>query len=470
MTPAVPVSGPAGSPAGLQPATPGVQRPAPKVPQAPPKNRHRWILLLIFGLAASVGLVLGARLLARRSSASAENGIPTAKTTRGNLRKTIRLTGVIAARQAATLVAPRLQGRGPGGGGADSQLILIKLAAVGTPVKKGDAVAEFDRQWQLMRVDDRKAEVVQAEAAIAKRQAELAVEMEAERQLVRTTKADLDKAKLDLRTTDIRSAIDAEKMKLAVEEAEARYAQLQQEIKLKEESGTAEVRGLEMKRDSARIDMRRAEVNAERMIMRAPIDGVPVTQMTWRGGTFAQVQEGDQLFPGSSFLQIVDPSVMLVNAAANQAESEQFRLGQTGEIRLDAYPGEVWKGRLVSMGAMAVGSAFGGRGGSRALFVRQVPVRFSIDGRDPRIIPDLSASVSVLLKEEKNTVVAPRAALQREGGEYYVRVKGPSGGWEKRKVKVGLTNDTEAAILSGLREEEEVALAPEISPQDAPAR
>ncbi len=116
----------------------------------------------MLALAVSVGAVLGAKLLVRRSSSTAENGIPTAKIGRGDLRRTTRLTGVISAKQAVMLVAPRLQGRnqGGGGGGGDSQLILIKLAAVGTPVKTAEVVAEVDRQWQLMRVGDGKAEVL----------------------------------------------------------------------------------------------------------------------------------------------------------------------------------------------------------------------------------------------------------------------------------------------------------------------
>src|SRR2546426_8288796 len=144
----------------------------------------------------------------------------------------------------------------------------------------------------------------------------------------------MEKAQLDLKTAEVRSGIDAEKLKLAVEETTARYKQLQAEMALTEASQKAEIRALELKRDRAKIEQRRAEMNADKMIMRAPMDGIPVMQTTFRANQPGQVQEGDQVFPGSLFMQIVEPKVMVLNAAVNQAESQELRMGQKAEIRL----------------------------------------------------------------------------------------------------------------------------------------
>jgi len=413
------------------------------------------MLLIALALLTISGGYVAVKRAGHRSAAGA--GVtPTVRVSRGDLRRSLRIGGAITAKEFATIVAPRLAG-GPKGDPSSNQMILIKMVPPGSRVKKGDTVAEFDRQWQLQRIDDQQAEVVQAEAAIAKRKAELDIDMEAARQSVKGAKADHDKAQLDLKTADIRSAIDAEKLKLAVDEAAARHKQLEEEIRLREASYKAEIRSLEITRDRAKINKARGQTNADKMILRAPIDGVAVSQMTFRGGQFGQVQEGDQLYPGTPFLQIVDTSTMVLNAAANQAESQDLRLGQRADISLDAYPGEVFRGRLVAMGAMASGSIFGVRGGSRALYVRQIPVRFLIDGSDSRIMPDLSASAAVVLEEQKNAVLAPVAALERDNGEYYVRVK-TAGGWEKRRVEVALANNTHAAIKTGLNGNEEVEL------------
>jgi multidrug resistance efflux pump len=415
-----------------------------------------WTLLaLLLGSASYVAL----KRSAARSVAGRAGDVPTARVSRGNLQRILRVSGVIAAQQFAAIVAPRMRGH-QGGDLGGSQLVLLKLAPPGSRVKKEEVVAEFDRQWQMQKIEDQHAEVTQDEAATVKRRAELDVLMQAEEQTVRLAKANLDKARLDLQTAEILSAIDAEKLKLAVEEAAAHYRQVQEEIKLMETSQKAEIRGLEITRDRAAIEMKRAQANAEKMLMRAPIDGIAVAQSIWRSGQFGQVQEGDQLWPGQSFLQVVNPTVMVLNAAVNQAESQAFRLGQRAQIRLDAYPGEVWPGRLLSMGAMAGGSVFGFRGGSRELYVKQIPMRFMIEAQDSRIIPDLSSSATVLLGEEKNALLAPRAAMLEEGGALYVRGKRRDGTWEKRRVELGLANDTQAVVRAGLQKGEEVALLP----------
>ena len=95
---------------------------------------------------------------------------------------------------------------------------------------------------------------------------------------------------------------------------------------------------------------------------------------------------------------------------------------------------------------MAGGSAYGMRGGSRALFVKQIPIRFSIEARDARIIPDLSGSATVLVSSENDALIAPREALEEQDGKTYVRVRRPQGGWERRRVELGLANATHAVV------------------------
>ena len=107
---------------------------------------------------------------------------------------------------------------GGGSSGGDFALVLLGLPNPGGRVKKGDVVAEFDRQYMLNRLDDYKDSVIQAEANIKQKKANLAVSREAHDQQVRIAKSDMEKAKLDLQTLEVVSDIDAEKLKLAAEE------------------------------------------------------------------------------------------------------------------------------------------------------------------------------------------------------------------------------------------------------------
>jgi multidrug resistance efflux pump len=326
-------------------------------------------------------------------------------------------------------------------------LVIVKLAKAGTFVRKGEVVAEFDSQYQLNRQDDFKAWAEQLDAGVKKLQADLAVAKEAYRQLVRVAKADVDKTRLDLKTIEVRSAIESEKFKLAADEAAARYKQMLAEMALFDASQAAQLRAAEMDLEQARIDLQRATVNVERMVLKAPIDGIVVMQSIWRGGDLGQVQQGDQIWPGMFFMQVVDPRSMVVNATVNQVDSDHLRIGMKANVRLDAYPGLILPGHIVGIGAITR------TGGWRASFVKEVPVRLKLDDVDPRLFPDLSASADVLLESERQVTVVPRQAIfyDRDNGRPFV-YRNDVSGWQRAYVDLGLTNHVVSAVRSGIRQ------------------
>lgn len=284
-------------------------------------------------------------------------------------------------------------GRNDGGpAGGEFQLLITKLVPAGLPVKKGATIAEFDRTSQLNRLDDYKASVLQFDASIAKLKASQKIALEAHDSQIENARADVDKAKLDLKTAEVRSAIEVEKLKLALEEAEAKYKQVLGEVALFNESQRAQMRVSEISRELSILALKRVERNIDRMVMKAPMDGIAVMKDIFRGGDFGQIQLGDQVWPGMPFMQIIDPKSMIVNAAVNQVDAEQIRLGMKAVIRLDAYPGVELPGHVIGLGAMTK------PGMARPQFMREVPVRLKIDGVNALLIPDISASADILVE------------------------------------------------------------------------
>jgi HlyD family secretion protein len=151
-------------------------------------------------------------------------------------------------------------------------------------------------------------------------------------------------------------------------------------------------------------------------------------------------------------MKVVNPNSMMLEAKINQAESDDFRLGQTAEIRLDAFPGMVMKAKVFSIGAIATG------GWRQNPYIRSIPLKLAIDGSDSRLIPDLSGSADVVLDQVKNSLIVPRQAVYRQEGKSFVDVK-TAQGFSAREVTVGLTNDTHASILGGLQQGEQIRLS-----------
>ena len=103
------------------------------------------------------------------------------------------------------------------------------------------------------------------------------------------------------------------------------------------------------------------------------------------------------------------------------------------------------------MGAMGVG------GWRENYYIRNIPVRVSIQNADARVIPDLSASADVSLGRKERVLVAPLAAVESEGGKNIVFVK-QQNRFVPRQVELGARNYTQVEILAGLTDGDEVAL------------
>lgn len=334
-------------------------------------------------------------------------------------------------------------------------LVLQNLIKPGSRVKKGDVVAEFDRQNMLNRLDDFRATVAQNQASLKKQKAELELSRKVHEQTIATAKADLDKAKLDIQTTPVLGAIDAERLKLALDEADSRYKQLLNEVKYVDIGEKAQIRASEIELQQAQIELRRVEANADRMLARAAIDGLTVMQSMIRGSEFSQIQQGDQLFPGQFYMQIVDPASMVVNATVNQADVEQIRIGAKAKVRFDAYPDLELPAHIDAIGAITR------TGGFRASYYKEIPVRLKLDKMDPRVIPDLSVSADVIVQREEQAAIAPLESVFRDGPgtRPFVLVRRPGQTeLERREVELGLASNLHVAVRSGLKAGEMVAL------------
>ena len=467
---------------GSEPQTiPTLPVPGPAVvpPKQPAKRRVAiWGILLVVailggGMALYLNTQSGQKALGKGGPPAAV--VPVVAVSLGDLNATVRVSGTVAAQNFAALLAPRIMGSrsgmnrggtdsnfslgsagsgsgGVGGGGPmnDFSLVLMKLADAGLHVKTGDVVGQFDPQMQQQRLDDYKDSVIQTQNSVRKMIANLASIREAHDQTVLTAKANWDKAVLDMQTAPIRSAIQAEEYKLAAEQTEATYKQLLYEASLVIEQQAAQIRVQQLNLDQSAIELKRAEMNVQRMTMKTPMDGIVVMQSIVRNGEFGQIREGDQVFAGQPFMQIVDPTSMVLDATVNQVDAEKLRLGMKCNIRLDAYPDIQMPGTLIGIGALSKTSTF------RASYVGEIPIRLKIERTDPRVIPDLTGSAEIVLNSERDTLLAPREAVFEENGSPFVFLQGPEG-WIRKPVELGLENFTTVAIQSGVQKGDVIA-------------
>lgn len=420
-------------------------------------------------LTSSAGAAGGATLRSARS-ASTGSSARTATTNRTSTRSSGPSASSTLGSDGLGSTSSQIPGAGGGGGGGgtggggrggDFMLQLQSLAPNGSRIAKGEQVAEFDRQYMLLRLDDFKASVEQSESSMKASVATLEMTRKSYEQQILAAKNLVEKSELDMKTIPVRSEIESTRLRLALEEAKANFKQLQEAARYVDIGERASLKISDLDLQASKLELRRAQANADRMVMKAPMDGLVVVQNTFRSGDFGPIQQGDQIYPGMLFMQVVDPSSMIVNASVNQVDVQHLRLGQKAMVRFDAFPDLELPGRVVTIGAITKSA------GVRASFKKDVVVRLRLDRLDPRVIPDLSVSADVVLDEADSATVVPSEALFSDAApaagaaaKPYVMVRTASGAWERRDVQVGLVSNTQTAIVSGVKPGEVVALEP----------
>jgi len=357
---------------------------------------------------------------------------------RRDFSQSLRLNGITQASRSFVVLAPKLEGAQVG------SMVITKLAPAGTHIKKGDFLVEFDPQAQTKDYLEKKGAYESLVGQVAQKRAEEAIASSKDDTAMKQAEDELKRAQLELQKNEIVSRIDAEKNQEALDEAQATLKQLKETYQLKRAAAAATIRIQEIQRDRALEAMRYAQGNAAKMVVHSPMPGVVVYNTIWLGGRMGTVQQGDQVRPGVPFLQVVDPSQMEVRVQLNQVDLLKVHAGQHAEMHLDAYPGMTLPAVLEEISPL-------GHTGQFTEAVRTFTASFSVQGTDPRLLPDLSAALDLDLGTQKKVLVVPWQSIGMEAGHSFVWLK-TRVGFEKRSVETRSRNDLEAVVNSGLSE------------------
>lgn len=371
---------------------------------------------------------------------------------RDSFRQILRLSGTVEAVESRIVKAPRLAGQMSG------TMVITKIAPNGKQVRAGDVLVELDNQSQLQNILDRKAEYDNLVKQIEKKRADHAAALAADETEMIGAEVDVRTARVEMRKNEVIPGYQAEINKVNLAEAEAKLKQLEETFDLKREAQAAELRILEIQRDRAKRTADHARSNLENMTIKSPMAGLVVLTATSRGSTMVDLQEGDDVRPGQSIMTVVNPSEMQVSTKVNQVDISRVYVGQPAEIRLEAYPTYVFPGKVESIGAIGTSSSYMKK-------IRFFSVVVSIQGSNPKLLPDLTAIVDLEIEKENGVLILPLEAVVIRDGQALVEVL-ETGMSKLQRIELGLKNDCEVVVESGLEEGEIVSLNPHIPAEE----
>ncbi len=410
--------------------------------------RVRWwgLAFLALGAAAAVAA------LVHVPRPEAAGGVPTSRVTRGTIRLDVRSTGELRTARMATMVAP------PTGG----TLRLVHLVPTGGELRAGDVVMEFDPTQQQYALDQARSQLAEADQELIKMRADVEVQAAQDQVNLLTARFDVRRAELDTRTpAHLISGVDAKKRALALEEAQRRLAQIEEDVRSRATTSQAALAVVEEKRTKARLAADRARQTIDSLVVRAPLDGLvvakenrDVTNVFFSGMTLPMYREGDSVFAGRAVADVFATGEMLVRIKVNEQERSNVAVGQRATVVCDMMPGLEFAARVASTAGMATRAGmFDGAIGP----LRQFDVSLAIDTPDRRLRPGTSVRVVIAGEEIRDALSVPRQALFQRNGKLMVYVRADRG-FQPREVKV--THRTESRVVcEGVAEGTEVALA-----------
>ncbi|WMJ68529.1 efflux RND transporter periplasmic adaptor subunit [Stenotrophomonas sp. 24(2023)] len=362
-------------------------------------------------------LVLVAALVAWLLRTPPPPALATTPTTRGDIEQTVDATGVIDAYKLVSV-----------GAQASGQIKSLKVQ-LGDTVKQGDLIAEIDATTQQNQVLNAQASLDQV---IAQRAVQQATLRQAELEFAR------QKQMLAAEATS-RQEYDAAEAALSTARAQV-------------QSLDAQIKGRQTELGTARANLAYTRITA-------PMDGTVVAVVAEEGRTV----NANQTAPTIVMLARLD--VVTINAEISEADVVKIKPGMPVYFTTLGEPDRRYHATLRQINPAPASianessssSSASSSSSSSAVYYNAL---FDVENPDGTLRIDMTAQVSVMLKQAKGVLMVPTVALgpKTRDGQQVVRVVDAKGQPQPRRVKVGINNGATAQILSGLDEGERVVV------------
>ena len=204
--------------------------------------------------------------------------------------------------------------------------------------------------------------------------------------------------------------------------------------------------------DLEKRQFERLQAQLKKCEVKAPGDGIVIYfKRPWDESS--RVRPGAQVFFQQPIFNLPDLGRMNVKMRIHESVVKRVRPGLTATMKLDALPGRMLSGKVLSVATLAQGDDWRGAG------VKEYETVVSIADlpTDAGLRPGMSAEVKILAKTVPNALTVPVQSVTETRGRHVCYVVA-GGSVERREVTIGDGNDQLVQVLDGLAAGERVAL------------
>ena len=366
----------------------------------------KWALALA-GTAVIGGLVYGSIRYSRQGVVTVQTG----RAIRQDLVAVVSASGEVRPRNYINIGAQSLG------------LITDILVKEGDRVKRGQMVAKLETIQPAADVEAQQAALRTAQADLLAADATIRSWDENLRTMqagVERTKADRDRAKAEYERAQklfsdqliARQQFDQNKAAYdsaaaSVAEAEARVLQ----ARAQREQGVAQRDSGQRRIEQAQASLKRLTDVLQKHYSISPIDGV-VTNLPVRVGE--TVVPGIQNSSASLIMTIADTSLITAEVKVDETDIVNVKLGQSGEVTIDAMPNRIFRGKVIEIGNTAILRSSGIASSQTNVSTQEAKdfkVVIALDEPPEILRPGLSCTAKITTATRRQVLTIPLQAL-----------------------------------------------------------
>jgi HlyD family secretion protein len=389
--------------------------------------------LIYGGIALGLVLLIAGGLIAATRGGTKIEASKLQKVEKGDLAKSVVATGKVTP---ITKVEVKSKASG---------IVKKLLVDSGDKVKKGQLLAQLDKEEIEAQVEQSRAAVQAAEASLS------------------SSVADFERAKVDAEGPDVpllkrayERAIGMAKEGVvstsALEDAQKNY-----ELALnKQNVSKAQVTVLKAKIAQSqgqlaqdRANLKQLEEQLSYTDIESPIDGVVLSRDVEMGDAVSSI-----LVLGSSATLVMtlgDTSSVYVKGKVDESDIGRVYLGQPARIKVESFKDKTFNGVVTKISPMGVEKDN----------VTTFEVRVSINNPGGELKAEMTANAEIILEEHKNVLQIPEGAIiydKDKKASVEIPDTSAKDGKKKIAVNIGISNGAKTELLSGLKEGDQVVL------------
>jgi len=317
-------------------------------------------------------------------------------------------------------------------------------------VKKGDLIAQFDGVPFQLEVDAAQYEINKLLFSRAQKEREMDLSIEDFNNEETVVNFEyLMAQKFNINNPMLYTKIEMIEAADNVDFLQAKTQHLNKMEKHYKDKSKSEVGLINSQSQLQQSKMAMNQSNLNQLEIRAPHAGIVVLKASWDGSLPIA---GKSVFPGMKIASLPDLSQMKAKIYLPEIEAVGLKKGQKVEIRLHAFPQQLFTGTLSQISKTAQPK-------KRDNPVKYFIVSVLIDQQDSsRLMPGQRLQATLFTSDKQMAIAVPIQTIFREGQQSWVYLKTSDGKYVKKDVRTGECSSSQCIVQTGLQEGDVIAL------------